>query len=456
MEKLIDGRRLATLRFRNSTSVSLALAILYIAILRPSTWAFSPDDDLTARAAVLMDAATGKIIYQKEPDLRLPPASTTKVVTAILTLESGRNLHDSLLVSKEATRVPATKLYLRPGQSVTIEQLLYGLMLASANDASMVLAEGIGGSVERFAELMTKKAHQIGAMNTHFTNPHGLTAPDHYSTARDLAILFRYAMKNPTFREIVQTKFSSVNTTAVVRKKVVARRISVRNHNRLLWNFDGALGGKTGYTQAAQKCFVGAVQRNGTTLIVAILGARDQWGDTKRLLEYGFENYENLKASTPGGKGSSSEQQVGVRGERASAVVGAPHVNDPGKASDGYVLQLGSFRERERAETISQQVNAKGFDAFIESASLGAGETAYRVRVGPYSELLAAQETAQAILAKSGYRALIVPIQSSRQERSDQSESRRSSPESQISITSPSSATVTDSSSFRASISSPK
>ncbi len=368
-----------------------------------------------------MDAATGKIIYQKEPDLRLPPASTTKVVTAILTLESGRNLHDSLTVSKEATRVPASKLYLRPGQSVPIEELLYGIMLASANDASMVLAEGIGGSVERFAELMTKKAHQIGAINTHFTNPHGLTAPNHYSTARDLAILFRYAMKNPTFREIVQTKFSSVNTTAVVRKKVVPRRISLRNHNRLLWNFDGAIGGKTGYTHAAQKCFVGAVQRNGTTLIVAILGARDQWGDTKRLLEYGFENYENLKASLPGGRGTSSEQQVGAGGERAPAAVGAPQENDPGKASEGYVLQLGSFQERERAESISRQITAKGFDAFIETTSLGAGETAYRVRVGPYAELLAAQETAQAILTKSGYRALILPIHSWRQEPSDQS-----------------------------------
>lgn len=367
-----------------------------------------------------MDAATGKIIYQKEPDLRLPPASTTKVVTAILTLESGRNLHDSLKVSKEATRVPASKLYLRPGQTVTIEELLYGIMLASANDASVVLAEGIGGSVERFAELMTKKAHQLGANNTHFSNPHGLTAPDHYSTARDLAILFRYAMKNPTFREIVQTKFSSVNTTAVVRKKVVPRRISVRNHNRLLWNFDGAIGGKTGYTHAAQKCFVGAVQRNGNTLIVAILGARDQWGDTKRLLEYGFENYESLKSLPPDGKGTSGEQQVGVRAERAAAKVGAQQT-DPAKAQDGYVLQLGSFRERERAELLSRQMTAKGFDVFIEPTSTGAGEMSYRVRVGPYSELLTAQETAQEILTTSGYRALIVPLPSSSAESSDQS-----------------------------------
>src|SRR5438094_7372702 len=180
----------------------------------------------------------------------------------------------------------------------------------------MVLAEGIGGSVEHFAELMTQKAQEIGATNSHFTNPHELTAPDHYSTARDLAILFRYAMKNPTFREIIQTKISSVNSSVLVRKKTVARRISVRNHNRLLWNFDGALGGKTGYTHAAQKCFVGAVQRNGVTLIVSILGARDQWGDTKRLLEYGFDNYETLKTpTTPAGKAASNEQQVGVRGD---------------------------------------------------------------------------------------------------------------------------------------------
>src|SRR5207237_8632457 len=125
----------------------------------------------------------------------------------------------------------------------------------------------------------------------------------------DLAILFRYAMKNATFREIVQTKFSSVATTVVVRKKVVPRRISVRNHNRLLWNFDGALGGKTGSTHAAQKCVVGAVQRNGVTLIVSILGARDQWGDTKRLLEYGFDKFDTVKTQpTPAGKAAPNER----------------------------------------------------------------------------------------------------------------------------------------------------
>ena len=368
-----------------------------------------------------MDAATGKILYQKEADLRLPPASTTKVATAIITLESGKSLTQTLTVSKEATRVPASKLYLRPGQSVTVEELLYGIMLASANDASVVLAEGIAGSVDHFTDLMTKKAHQIGATNTNFTNPHGLTAPDHYSTARDLAIIFRYAMKNALFREIVQTKFSSVSTTAMVKKKLVPRRISVRNHNRLLWGYDGALGGKTGYTNAAQKCFVGAVQRNGATLIIAILGARDQWGDTKRLLEYGFENYDALKSPPPAGKVLPMEQQVGPRPDRLPTIIDAAPDNKQTRLLEGYVLQLATFRDKERAESFSRQMSDKGFDAFVEPTALQTGESAYRVRVGPYAELLNAQETAQNIFTKSGHRVLILPVQPSSQGRSNQS-----------------------------------
>jgi serine-type D-Ala-D-Ala carboxypeptidase (penicillin-binding protein 5/6) len=418
----LTAGRPATLRFRDSISFGLVLAIVVITASVNSTCGFTPDEDLTARAAVLMDAATGKILYQKEPELRLPPASTTKVVTAILTLESGRSFKETLPVSKEATRVPASKLYLRPGQSVSIEELLYGILLASANDASMVLAEGIAGSVERFAELMTKKAHDIGATNSHFTNPHGLTAADHYSSAKDLALIFRYAMKNPTFREIVQTKFSSVSTTAVVRKKVVPRRISVRNHNRLLWNFDGALGGKTGYTHAAQKCFVGAVQRNGVTLIVSILGARDQWGDTKRLLEYGFDNYETLKTpTTPAGKAASNEQQVGVRGDRVSANIVPPQEKDQPKLTEGFILQVASFREKYRAESLSREINEKGFDTFVEQTLINRNESAYRVRVGPYPELLIAQETAQEILSKSGHRVMILPFQVPRQGQGDPS-----------------------------------
>ena len=419
--KQLAGRSI-DLRFRELISVGLTLAVLIIFTSTDSVWSFSPDEELTARAALLMDASTGRVLYQKEADLRLPPASTTKILTATLALESGRKLTESLTVSKEATRVPASKLNLRQGQSVSIEELLYGIMLASANDASVVLAEGVAGSVERFGELMTKKAHDVGATNSHFTNPHGLTAPDHYSTANDLAILFRYAMKNPTFREIVQTKFSSVSTTALVRKKVVPRRISVRNHNRLLWGFDGAIGGKTGYTHAAQKCFVGAVQRNGTTLIVSILGARDQWGDTKRLLEYGFDNYDALKApSPPASRAAPADQPVGVRNDRVPGVVAMSQENHRPRLTEGYILQVAAFREKDRAESLSRQISEKGFDVFVEQTMVNRNETTYRVRVGPYAELVTAQETAQEILSKSGHRVLILPFQAPRSEQGDPS-----------------------------------
>lgn len=358
-----------------------------------------------------MDAKTGKVLYQKNADIPLPPASTTKVLTAILTLESQKRSNDRLIVSKAATRVPASKLYLKPGQMVTIEDLLYGVLLASANDASVVLAEGIGGSVERFAEIMTKKAHDLGATNTRFSNPHGLTAADHFSTARDLALIFRYAMKNPRFRQIVHTKMSSVSSVSPGKKSARTRRISVRNHNRLLWNYDGAIGGKTGYTYAAQKCYVGAVERDGVTLIVSLLGSRDLWGDTKRLLEYGFDNYQALNTLSPAAARSITTQRGNPDAAKLSALVAMPQEEAAVRPLiDGYVLQVASFREQNRAEALLRAFSEKGFDAFVEKTSLSdKGETSYRVRLGPYAELSEAQHMLKEVLEESGHRAIVLP-----------------------------------------------
>jgi len=387
------------------------LLIAYALLFNTAVWAFSPDDDLSARALLLMDAKTGKILYQKNAHLPLPPASTTKVLTAVLTLESQKRSSDRLVVSKAATRVPASKLYLKPGQTVSIEDLLYGVLLASANDASVVLAEGIGGSVERFAEIMTKKAHDVGAINTHFSNPHGLTAADHYSTAHDLALIFRYAMKNPTFRQIVHTKMSSVRSLSPGKKSARTRLISVRNHNRLLWNYDGALGGKTGYTFAAQKCYVGAVERNGVTLIVSLLGSRDLWGDTKRLLEYGFNNYQALNTLGPAVARSMTAERATPDTAKLSALVVMPPEETALKSStEGYVVQVGSFREQHRAEGLLTVFAAKGFDAFVEKTAVSdRGETSYRVRLGPYAELSEAEQIRQELLKEGGHRAIILP-----------------------------------------------
>jgi D-alanyl-D-alanine carboxypeptidase len=258
---------------------------------------------------------------------------------------------------------------------------------------------------------MTRKAHELGANNTHFTNPHGLTAPDHYSTAHDLAVIFRYAMKNAMFRQIVQTKISSVRSITPGKKKAKTRLVSVRNHNRLLWNFEGAIGGKTGYTYAAQKCFVGAVERNGVTLLVSILGSRDLWGDTKRLLEYGFDNYESLKVPTPAQGRAPTVESSARRAEKMSVLAVTPGDEIKTKAAAGYAVQVGAFRERQRADTLVKAFTDKGLQAFVEKASRdNRGEASYRVRLGPYRDLLNAQETVQELFIHGGHEAVIIPL----------------------------------------------
>lgn len=386
---------------------SILIFLLFLSTGSP-VWPNFPEEGLTARAAFLMDAATGQVLYQREPDLPLPPASTTKIATAIVALESERLHQDLLPVTKTSTHVPSSKLYLRPGQTMSIRDLLYSVLLSSANDASLVLAEGIAGSVGRFAELMTLKANALGAINSRFTNPHGLTAQGHYSTARDLALIFNYAMKNPNFREIVQTKTSTVSSIFAGKTKRV-RRIPIRNHNRLLWSFDGAIGGKTGYTYAAQKCFVGGVSRNGITLIVSILGSRDLWGDTRRLLEYGLNNHESLRVASVTSAPSTSDGQLVISQEKSSSPLFSWEEERRVQSPNGYILQIASFRDRDRAESLQKWIIEGGYQAYLETASLNNGETTYRVRVGPYPQLILAQEAAREIESKSGFRAIILP-----------------------------------------------
>ncbi len=218
---------------------------------------------ISARAAVLMDGGTGQVIWAREPDLELPPASTTKVMTAVLALESG-SLGQAFPASTEACRVVPSKVSLRPGQRLNLENLVYAILLNSANDASLVIAEGLAGSVTAFAERMTARARQLGALNTRFMNPHGLTAEGHYSTARDLATIFRHALDVPKFRGIISTKAISVGV------ENSRRTISLRSHNRLLDSYRIPVVGKTGYTIPAKKCFVGAGNHDGREIIVAV------------------------------------------------------------------------------------------------------------------------------------------------------------------------------------------
>ena len=234
---------------------------------------------ISAQSAILMDATTGRVLYEKDADRQSLIASTTKIMTALVICEQC-NVLDRVRIPKEAVGVEGSSIYLREGEILTVQELLYGLMLHSGNDAAVALAIYCGGTVEGFAQRMNDKAHLLGMDNTHFVNPNGLDAPGHFSTARDMAVLTAYAMENPIFRQTVSTK--SV--------KVAERYLT--NHNKLLWSVEGADGVKTGYTKAAGRILVSSATRNDRRLVAVTINAPDDWNDHKALLNEGFAQYE--------------------------------------------------------------------------------------------------------------------------------------------------------------------
>jgi len=226
-----------------------------------------------------MDAATGRMLYEKNADERSLIASTTKIMTALVVCQQC-NVLDRVKIPAEAVGIEGSSMYLAEGEVLTVQELLYGLMLRSGNDAAVALAIYCGGTVEGFAELMNDKARELGMKNTHFVNPNGLDAPDHYSTARDLAVLAAYAMEDPIFARTVGAK------TVTVGERVLT------NHNKLLWQVEGAEGVKTGYTRAAGRILVSSARRQGRRLICVTINAPDDWLDHKELLERGFADYQ--------------------------------------------------------------------------------------------------------------------------------------------------------------------
>lgn len=233
---------------------------------------------VSAKSAVLMDAVSGRILYEKNSNDRSLIASTTKIMTALVVCEQC-NVLDRIEIPKEAVGIEGSSMYLQEGEILTIQELLYGMMLCSGNDAATALAIYCSGTVEGFAELMNDKAYKLGMNNTHFTNPHGLDSPDHYSTAYDLAILAAYAMENPIFQKTVSTKSLKLGQRYLV------------NHNKMLWRVEGADGVKTGYTKAAGRILVSSATRDDRRLIAVTVNAPDDWNDHKTLLESGFRDF---------------------------------------------------------------------------------------------------------------------------------------------------------------------
>lgn len=304
----------------NKTKLRLTALILLIALMIPTvvyadSFKASPnrspadysasrpdklsEDMLIATTAIAVDATTGRVLFEKQADRKIYPASTTKVLTALLTLEN-LDLDQTVTVSRNCI-VGESSIYLEEGEIISIRDLLYGLMLKSGNDAAVALAEAVGGSVSEFGDMMTARAQELGCTNSNFETPHGLPNDNHYTTAEDYYKVFLEALKHEEFRNIISTYKYTIKSK---RADGSDREYTVSNTNKLLpdsgeeFAYPYMFGGKTGYTDAAQSAFVGLSQKDGMNVVTVVFGSTTEgkWTDTQKLADYAFAVYQPLPA----------------------------------------------------------------------------------------------------------------------------------------------------------------
>ncbi len=276
---------------------------------------------VSAKAAVLLEETTGKILYAQNETLPLPMASTTKVMTALLAMEYG-HMDEIVTTGRNAFGVPGTSIYLAQGERLTLEQMLYGLMLASGNDAAVAIAEHIGGSVDKFCERMTERAAELGCRDTVFKTPHGLPNSIHHTTAYDLALITREAMRYPLFRKIVSTQRATIPWEGREYDRIL------NNKNRLLSGYQGATGIKTGYTKAAGRCLVFGAERDGLEVVGVVLNCPDWFDEAAKVMDYGFANYRYVMMLADGEQvrslpvmgGTEPEVAIRLQGDLAAPV----------------------------------------------------------------------------------------------------------------------------------------
>ena len=308
-------------KFVKGLALVLALLLSCGVLVFPASAAPS----VSAKSAVLIEAESGRVLYQNNAFLRLPMASTTKIMTAIVAIESG-DTRRTVTVSPDAVGIEGSSVYLYPGEQLTMEELLYALLLESANDAATAIAIAVAGSVEGFSQRMNEKAEALGLTATHFTNPHGLDDEAHYTTAYDLAVLSAYALKNEIFRTICATTRKTIPLKGNEGTRVLV------NHNKMLTRYEGAIGVKTGFTKRSGRCLVSAAERDELTLIAVTLGAPDDWQDHTAMLDFGFESYQSVLLAEKGGLvlplsvvGGSTASVLVANTESARAILGRDH-----------------------------------------------------------------------------------------------------------------------------------
>ena len=275
---------------RDFRKAFVAFILVVCLIVMMMTILADADDRIrtSARSAVVYQSDTATFPYAKNADEKLAMASTTKIMTGIIAIER-LDPEEEITVPSEAVEIEGSSLYLSEGDVISVKDLLYGLLLQSANDAAVVLALMVSGDIASFASLMNEKAESLSLSSTHFENPHGLDSDEHYTTARDLALLAAYALDNPTFREIVSTYKHSFSISG--KERVVV------NHNKLLKRYDGCIGVKTGYTDKSGRCLVSAAEKDGVRLIAVTLDAPSDWADHTAMLDYCFPSYRAIDIS---------------------------------------------------------------------------------------------------------------------------------------------------------------
>ena len=286
-----------------------AWAVLFCFLL--CAGALAEDIVIAARAAVLIDGASGRTLFAQNADTRYPMASTTKIMTALLALERC-SLDEVVTASKNASGVPGTSIYLGEGEQLSMREMLLGLMLRSGNDAAVAIAEHVSGSVEAFAKLMNARAAALGA-DARFVTPNGLDASGHAASARAMALIAREALKNETFREIVSTQRAVIPWRDSEYSRVLV------NKNRLLKEYDGATGVKTGFTTPAGRCLVFSARRDGLELVGVVMNCGDWFGEARRLLDWGFAHYDRAEALPAGQESGRVSVAGGVKDDVAVA-----------------------------------------------------------------------------------------------------------------------------------------
>jgi D-alanyl-D-alanine carboxypeptidase (penicillin-binding protein 5/6) len=348
---------------------------------------------VTAKAAILVDDETGHVLFARNPNLPLPPASTTKILTALVVARSGA-LDRNVPVSRLASSMQPTKVWLKPGWLMNVEDLLYAILLNSANDASVVLAEGIGGSVPNFARMMNETASSLGATHSRFVNPSGLPGRGHYSTVRDLATIMHHTLRTEPLRDILSTE-----SQVITPRSGAKRRITLRSHNRLLNGEKFRVIGKTGWTRKAKRCFVGAASDGRREIIVAMLGGTDLWGDLERLLDYALHPEPTL----------DTVPLLQVAEAREAPETSAPPQAAKIKPQFRYHVQIASFTSRVKADRLRQQVAKQGYSASVEKAHINARRM-YRVTVRNFESRDSARQAARTLGKTYRVQPLIVAV----------------------------------------------